>query len=106
MENQKLQNMVKFSFPRITTFLNNEEVEKKKMNIKFKWENITKTQFNKNHKAFAVRTGKISGITVFDFDDRETYNNLVKQHPELKECYTVSTNKGCHIYFNYNSSIE
>ena len=31
MENQKLQNMVKFSFPQITTFLNNKGIEKKQI---------------------------------------------------------------------------
>ena len=30
----------------------------------------------------------------------------VKQHPELLKCYTVLTNKGCHIYFNYNKNVN
>lgn len=53
----------------------------------------------------AVLTGKISGITIYDFDNKDEYNKLVEEHPELKKCYTVSTKKGYHIYFNYNESI-
>jgi len=104
METEKMEKMVKFSFPKITTHLNKDGIEKKKMHS-IDWGDITKTQINKSHDAIAVICGKISGITVFDFDDREEYEKLEKQHPELKNCYTVLTNKGCHKYFNYDENI-
>ena len=37
------------------------------------WKNINKTQIQSAHKSRATRTGKISGITVLDFDDKNVY---------------------------------
>ena len=103
MESNKLDQMIKFSFSKITTFLNKDGIEKKKMVTNgIEWGNIKKTTIDKKHGAVAVICGKISGITIFDFDDLSEYKKLVKTHPELLDCYTIETKKGVHIYFNYN----
>ena len=74
--------MVKFCFSNITTHLNKDGIEKKKM-YSIDWGAITQTQINKSHNAVAVTCGKISGITVFDFDDKDEYEKLEKQYPML-----------------------
>ena len=100
---------VTFTFPKITTKLNPKGVEKKVTNNLPKWKEITKenfTKFNKaTHTGHAVITGELSNITVFDFDDKETYNTLIKKYPYLKNNYTVETRNGYHIYFLYNHTV-
>jgi hypothetical protein len=103
-------NWIKFSFCGLATRLNSEGVEKKYFtnahnSLGVKHGDITETTIVEGHKGFAYRTGKVSGITVYDFDIRSEYDRIVKAHPELEECYTVSTNKGYHIYFNYDGRI-
>ena len=44
----------------------------------------------------------MSNITVLDFDDAFVYDELVRKLPDLKNYYTVKTNRGYHIYFKYN----
>lgn len=53
-----------------------------------------------------ILTGKPSGITVFDFDDEEFYDELWLTNPELKEFYTVKTSRGYHVYFKYNPDLK
>ena len=55
-----------------------------------------------NHKVNCVITGKINNITVFDFDVGDEYYKCIEQYPELKDAYTIKTNKGYHIYCKYN----
>ncbi len=96
--------IVSFAFARIETYINaNGEVKKKPINMP-SWRQINKDNciLHSNGSALAVRTGQMSGITVFDFDNLDTYNNLIEKHPELKECKTIQTKKGFHIWFKYN----
>ena len=96
------ENFVKFSFNEIICKKNNQGVEKKNMIVSRPWTNITKSDIRKGDLGFAVKTGKVSGITVFDFDDINVYKQFIKEHPELKKCYKVKTFKGYHLYFNYS----
>lgn len=81
------------------------------------WKQINRDNFKQHQKdigisgkknnAFCVITGKMSGITVFDFDDREKYDLIYKKHKEeIDTFYTVKTRKGVHLYFNYNEKYE
>jgi phage/plasmid-associated DNA primase len=101
-----MDSVVKFSFKGITTVVNKDGVEKKEALGMPRWRSITATKIEKGHTAFAYRTGEISGITAFDFDSKDAYHQLVEAHPELKQCKTVQTNKGFHIYFQYDRSIK
>jgi len=96
---------VVFSFPAIKTIINKDGIEKKQQVGMPLWKNITSTTIQKGHSAFAVITGHLSGITVFDFDVKETYYKILEQVPELKGCKTIETKKGFHLYFNYDKSI-
>ena len=95
-----------FTFPRIATFLNKENIEKKKPIGLPNWKTINiknYREFHDNgHTGFAIITGKMSGITVFDFDQIAEYEKLATKYPELKKYKTIKTKKGFHIYFNYN----
>ena len=73
---------ISFSFTRIDTYMNSSNVEKKKaIGYPQKWQAITKTQIDLKHKAYAVITGKISNITVFDFDNLISYDKMISEHP-------------------------
>ena len=62
---------------------------------------------DKKNNAFCVITGKMSGITVFDFDDKDKYQVIYNKHKEeIDTFYTVKTRKGFHLYFNYNEKYE
>ena len=65
--------------------------EKKKIypfDKNFSWKNINKDNYkdfcNNDYKSFFIITGKISNITVKDFDDETFYNELVKKSQILK----------------------
>jgi hypothetical protein len=96
---------INFSFGKIKTELING-VEKKRLPDLPYWKNINKTQIQPAHKSRATRTGKISGITVLDFDDKNVYDKLIADHPELIDCYTVSSPNGYHIYFKYTDKLK
>ena len=81
-------NFISFSFGKIQTELING-VEKKRLPDLPYWKSISETQIKPAHKSRATRTGKISGITVIDFDDKKVYKKLLEEHPDLNECYTV-----------------
>ncbi len=55
-----------------------------------------------NHKVKCILTGKRNDITVFDFDTNEVYFETIAKHPQLKQCHTIKTNKGFHVYTKYN----
>jgi len=103
------EEFVKFSFPKLTTFINKNGEEKKKMCSPPEWKTITKDNYkeylNPNDKAFATITGEMSGVTVFDFDKIELYNKLVLEHPEMKNMRTIQTKNGVHVYCSYEKEI-
>ena len=84
---------------------------KKNLQFRSSWSHITlqnyKSYFgNPSDKAFVVRTGQISNITVFDFDDKTVYEKLCEQFTELALCFTVQTYRGYHVYFEYDNCLR
>lgn len=59
-----------------------------------------------HHTGFCFCTGKRSGLTVFDCDTPESYENIIHAFPKLKETLTVKTRKGAHIYCLYAPALE
>ena len=57
-------------------------------------------------KCYAVRTGKISGITVLDFDSLYAYKIFCKNVPDFESYFTVKTKKGFHVYCLYNPNLK
>ena len=103
------QEFITFTFENIELHKNNQGVFKKKPIGMPNWRNITAENYKKynriHHKGFAVLTGKLSNITVLDFDNPESYKITLDLCPELKDSYIVKTNKGYHIYFEYDPTI-
>jgi hypothetical protein len=60
---------------------------------------------NASHKGAAIITGKMSNITVIDFDDKTAYDDIVNKYPDFKNFRTIKTNKGYHVYCKYNSNL-
>lgn len=46
-----------------------------------------------------IVTGKVSNIAVLDFDDEESYKQVIRLSPALEDTFTVQTGKGYHVYF-------
>ena len=109
----EINNFVYFSVPKsIKTYIDNDGQEKKKLQfpLNFSWKNDInqdnyRDYFNENDKTFFIITGKISNLTVLDFDDENLYNDWILQNPNLKNHTTIKTKKGYHIYFKYNEKI-
>jgi hypothetical protein len=103
------EDFVCFTFSGIQTFINSKGEEKKKPMGMPKHAEINKDNFleycNFNHKAAAIITGKMSNITVIDFDDKDCYETMAAKYPDLKKYRTIKTNKGYHIYCKYNPDI-
>jgi hypothetical protein len=95
-----------FSFPAISTYLNKEGIEKKKPMKMPPWQDIKQTTIKKADKAYAVICGKLSNITVLDFDDKSVYQKMLTDHPDLENCYTVESRNGYHLYFQYNETVN
>ena len=57
-------------------------------------------------KCYAVLTGKISGITVLDFDTLYSYKAFCKNVPDFESYFTVKTKKGYHVYCLYNPELK
>ena len=74
------------------------------------WKDITrenhKNYIKKEHKGHAILTGKMSGITVFDFDIPEVYYKFVELYPKLKTYRTIKTKNGFHVYCDYDEDIK
>lgn len=91
------QGFVPFSFSKIHLDKNG------KKEMKFPaWKTITKENCAnfKMGESLAIRTGKISGITVIDFDTPEAYKEMCAKY-DFADTYTVRTKKGFHAYFKY-----
>jgi hypothetical protein len=105
-----LPNAVHFTFTGIKTELNKDKIEKKIPVGMPIWKKITTDNFTQyidtKHKGHAIITGKMSGITVFDFDKLESYNKLVTDFPDIKKYFTVKTKKGVHVYCLYDDTIK
>ena len=80
LQNYINNQFVVFTFKGITTTINNHNEEKKVPLGMPSWKQINKDNFKtyckKNDKGFALITGKISQITVIDFDDINEYNKI------------------------------
>jgi hypothetical protein len=89
--------------------MNSKGEEKKKPMGMPKHAEINKDNFleycNSSHKAAAIITGKMSNITVIDFDDKDCYETMANKYPDLKKYRTIKTNKGYHIYCKYDPNI-
>jgi len=105
-----MNNLVHFTFPKINTKINKMGIEKKIPQCMPSWADITRDNMhmyhNSDHKCKAILCGEISGITVLDFDTKIAYNELIQEYPELRQCYTVSTLKGYHVYLKYTPDIQ
>ncbi len=73
------------------------------------WKNTTLETWEKDMAekgswcdSWAVKTGKISGITVIDFDDEDSYYRFCEDVPDFNEYFTVKTRKGFHVYCTYD----
>ena len=55
---------------------------------------------------FAVRTGKVSGITVLDFDTVYAYKMFCANVPNFETYFTVKTKRGWHVYCCYEPKLK
>ena len=60
----------------------------------------------KHTKHYAVRTGKVSGITVLDFDTEYAYKMFCGNVPNFETYFTVKTKKGWHVYCLYDPNLK
>ena len=90
----------------IKTKIKNEQ-EKKIVYFPCGWQDFNdNSHCNATHNTFFIQTGQRSNITVVDIDDKNIYNDLLKNNPDLENVYTVETNKGVHLYFKYINSLK
>jgi len=95
------KNIVSFSGFSIKTKIINGK-EKKELKNMSAWKEINKDNCLKTVGLnVAIICGKISGISVIDFDDMSTYETVINDYPELKSFKQIKTNKGVHIYGKY-----
>ena len=85
---------------KIMTFQNNHEDA-----ILENWEEMYELN-GKTTKCFAIKTGKVSGITVLDFDTEYAYNIFLKNVPNFDTYFTVKTKKGWHVYCLYHPNLK
>jgi hypothetical protein len=69
------------------------------------WEEMYELN-GKTTKCFAIKTGKVSGITVLDFDTEYAYNTFLQNVPNFDTYFTVKTKKGWHVYCLYNPNLK
>ncbi len=77
--------------------------------LPYKWSKLKitdETNPNPEDTCLCILTGKPSGITVLDFDSEMLYLDLLREHPEIKDCYTIKTRRGYHVYFKYNEFLK
>jgi len=97
-----------FSIKKFKTVLNSDGIEKKDFKMPWDWNNFKfeDKKYDYNHKAFFIRTGEVSNLTVIDFDDASEYDKLVLKFPKLLQYYTVKTRNGYHMYFLYCDKLK
>ena len=102
-------NFIYFTFPCIKTQLNKNGIEKKKPMNMPSWKEITADNYRNYvhdaHKCRAVLTGSMSGITVIDFDDMNSYQRMLEEYPDLKNHKTIKTKNGVHVYCKYDATV-
>jgi hypothetical protein len=100
--------IVSFAFPKIDTYTNERGEVKKKPIGMLNWRTINKENCLKYSvgNAYAVVTGAQSNLTIVDFDVKEDYYKLMGKHPDLKTYKTIQTNKGFHIWFQYDPDFK
>jgi hypothetical protein len=105
----KKDGLVIFTIDKISTKLKNDKEVKCYEGLPA-WSNINsdnmKEYIKPNYKAIGIITGKMSNITVVDFDSVEVYDIFVNKYPDLKKCVTVKTRRGYHLYFNYYENVK
>jgi len=69
------------------------------------WEEMYELN-GKTTKCFAIKTGKVSGITVLDFDTEYAYNTFLQNVPNFDTYFTVKTKKGWHVYCLYHPDLK
>lgn len=110
MQNLINEGFIIFTFEGLTTYLNKLGIEKKQIIKMRKWEKINETNFidfiNPDHKGFALITGKMSNVTVIDFDDYDVYQELILEKPEIKNIRTIRTRNGVHLYCKYDEAVK
>jgi hypothetical protein len=98
------ESFIVHSFPKIELKLNdNKEWQKIPVGIQTGWNKLKESSIKSNDKAFGLLTGEKSNVLVLDFDDMNIYNEYIVKYPELDNCPKVSTRKGFHIYFKWDS---
>lgn len=110
IQNYANQNFIAFTLEGIVLNENN----KKQLLGMPNWKNIKEHNYQNycfnNHRALAVITGKMSGITCIDFDVKDgkcSYETVIETYPELKQYKTVKTQSGgYHIYCKYDETIK
>jgi hypothetical protein len=85
----------------LTTYLNDEGIEKKTTKMPRRWTEYEYQTKDKGHGSFLV-TGWQSGIIAIDCDTMESFDILANAYPELHKSHMVRTRKGYHIYFKYD----
>jgi hypothetical protein len=105
------ENFTLFTFKGIETNINSRGEEKKKPLGMPVWKQINQDNFKdyidiKNDTGVAIITGKMSGISVIDFDDVQEYDKLVVDYPEIKNHRTIKTKNGYHIYCQYTDKLS
>jgi hypothetical protein len=97
---------VEISFESLSEERNKKGEIKKKLTGMPNWKNITKTQISEKHTGRAIITGKLSGVTIFDFDIEQVYFEFLENYPELKKYKTIKTKNGFHVYCDYDEDIK
>lgn len=110
IEEYSKNNMCIFTFTGITTYINDKGEEKKKPVGMPNWKDINLQNFKDycipNRYGLAILTGELSNISVIDFDNIESYNQMLMDYPELSKYKTIRTKKGVHIYCQYDKNIK
>ena len=89
-----------FSFDLKYDLINEQKIIKK-----WKWNELTKPEFDKNKNAVGIITGEKSNLLILDYDNKKHWKEDIKHYPELLNYY-VKTNRGYHSYFLYSDGLN